>query len=84
MERQITPGVKRKVKALRKKYCEGLVSDYYMETGIPRVMNEMMAKSDIDIKRLSKENDKKVREAIKNAKKTSGRRTKAEDKIIYI
>lgn len=84
MERQITPGVKRQVKALRKKYCEGIVSDYYMETGVPKVAAEMMQKADKEIKRLNRENDKNTKEAIKNASKVRGRKLKEEDRIVFI
>lgn len=73
-----------KVKALRKKYCEGMCSDFYIATGIPRQDKEMLEKSDKDIKRLVRENEKNVKEAIKNAKKASGKRLKEEDKLIFI
>ena len=84
MERQITPGVKRQVKALRKKYCEGIVSDYFMETGMPKIVAEMVEKDDKDTKRLQREIDRNTREAIKNAQKASGKRLKEEDKLIFI
>lgn len=84
MERYITPGVKRQIKALRKKYCEDICSEYYMRTGIPKVVAEMSEQSDKDIQRLKRENTKNTKEAIKNAKKASGKRLKEEDKLIFI
>lgn len=72
------------MKALRKKYCDGIVSDFYMETGIPLIEHQRREQSDEDIKRLLRENEKNVKEAIKNASKASGRKLKEEDRIVFI
>lgn len=82
MEREIRPGMKRKMKALRKKYCKGLCSDFYIETGIPRIVAERTEQVVDEIKPLLKENEKNVKQAIKVA--TKGRKTKKEDKLIFI
>ena len=84
MERKIRPGMKRKVKALRKKYCEGLCSDFYLETGIPKIMYERATRFQDEIKPLVKENDKRVKKAIKVAVKRSGRRADEEDQLIFV
>lgn len=84
MERQITPGVKRKVIALRKKYCEGIVSDYFMRTGMPKEWKERVDEADKQIEKLLKADRKKNKEAIENAPKRKGRKTKAEERIVFI
>ena len=86
MAREIRPGVKRKVLALRKKYCEDLCSEFYMRTGIPRIEMEKIEESKSDISRLMKENQKSVRKAENEALKKAGmnRRDAKEKKIIFI
>lgn len=83
MERQITPGVKRQIKALRKKYCEGIVSDFYMQTGIPKIVAERIEQFDEDYKPIAKKQEKKHKEAVKQAIR-KGKRTKEEDKLIFV
>lgn len=83
MERQITPGVKRQIKALRKKYCSDICSDFYMKTGIPRIVAERMEQFDEDAKPLKKDFDKKQKKAVKQAIR-KGKRTKEEDKLIFV
>lgn len=83
--RKIPQDVKRKVKAMRKKYFEGYCSDYYMKTGIPLMEKEKIEQSKTDILPLMKENEKNTKKAKQNAKqKLKRRRTKIEDNIVFI
>lgn len=84
MEREIRPGMKKQIKSLRKKYCEGLCSDFYIKTGIPRIHAERVEQAKEDLKPMLKENEKKTKEAIKTAKKRRGRKTKKEEQLIYV
>ncbi len=84
MAKKIPRDVKRKVEALRRKYAEGYVSDFYMQTGIPQIEAERVEQSKIDISKIMKENEKNTKKAIANAKrKLKRRRTKIEDNIIF-
>ena len=63
-------------KKMREKYAKGLVSKYYLETGIPRIQRDRLDQLDEDIKELQKKNEKKQKkakkEAIKEYKKAHG------------
>lgn len=83
MERQITPGVKRQIKALRKKYCSDICSDFYMKTGIPKIVAERMEQFDEYAKPIKKDHEKKHKKMVKQAMKIS-KRTKEEDRIIFV
>lgn len=80
-----TKQMERKLAKLRRKYCEGICSEQYIKTGIPQIRTERLLQAAEEIKPIMKENEKNVKEAIKNAKKArKGRRTKTEDKMIFV
>ena len=64
-----TQKMERKIKSLRKKYAEGLVSDYYMQTGIPLHTKDKLDEADKFVEKLNKQNKKNTEKAIKSAKK---------------
>lgn len=75
--------MKRKVKALRKKYCEDICSDFYMQTGVPKIVAERVEQFDENVKPIKKDHEKKHKEMVKQAIR-KGRRTKEEDKLIFV
>lgn len=71
------------MKALRKKYCEDICSDFYMQTGIPKIVAERIEQFDENFMPIAKKQEKKHKQAIKQAIR-KGRRTKEEDKLIFV
>ena len=54
---------------MREKYAKGLVSKYYLETGIPQNQNDRLNQLDEVIKKLQKKNEKMQKKAKKDAYK---------------
>lgn len=54
---------------MREKYAKGLVSKYYLETGIPQNQKDRLNQLDEDIKELQKKNEKTQKKAKKEAYK---------------
>lgn len=83
---KVTQDIKRKVVKLRKKYAEGLVSEEYMRTGIPKHITERVEGAKDEISHLLKENEKNTKQAIKALmkRKRKGRKLKEEDNLIFI
>lgn len=72
-------------KEMREKYARGLLSDYYVETGIPQNQRDRLKQLPDDIKELNKKAEKQIkkdkREAYKRYKKAHG--NCKEYRIIY-
>ena len=52
---------------MREKYARGLLSDYYVETGIPQTQRDRLKQLPDDIKKLQKKNEKRQKKAKKEA-----------------
>ena len=66
-------------RAIREKYGKGIVSEYYIETGTPRLASRR-EKPEPDIR---KRNDENTRKAIRNFRQWKAKRKGPEYKIIF-
>ena len=72
-------------KEMREKYCTGLVSDYFIRTGIPQVMRDQMENVEPQISKKQEKATKKAQKmALKKYKKKCRKKgKKPEDKIVF-
>lgn len=68
----------------RRRYCEGIASEEYIKTGIPRNSSSKQKKEDEEhIQRMLEENEKNTAHAAKNYRKRKSKRKGPEYKIIF-